>query len=100
MKLFMQKRFCFYITKILNICFIGIILVLLSNHHMYAQESSSSSSSSGSVNTDLENRIKEYERKLTDLKQQKNTLSSQIQEMDTQVYIKTLTIQKTEQTIT
>ncbi|PJA18725.1 MAG: hypothetical protein COX62_08285, partial [Deltaproteobacteria bacterium CG_4_10_14_0_2_um_filter_43_8] len=37
--------------------------------------------------------------KLSGIRQQKNTLSSQIQEMDTQIYIKALTIQKTEQKI-
>jgi len=66
---------------------------------LHAQESSSSSSSSSS-NNDLENKIREYEKKLGDLRQQKNTLASQIQEMDTQIFIKTLTIQKTEQKIT
>lgn len=62
--------------------------------------SSSSSSSNSSAANDLENKIKEYEQKLTDIRQQKNTLSSQIQEMDTQIFLKTLTIQQTEQKIT
>lgn len=50
-------------------------------------------------NTDLENKIKEYEQKLVELRQQKNSLSSQIQEMDTQIYLTGLTIQRSEQKI-
>ncbi|PIX68400.1 hypothetical protein COZ40_03420, partial [Candidatus Roizmanbacteria bacterium CG_4_10_14_3_um_filter_39_13] len=40
--------------------------------------------------------IKEYEKKLVDIRQQKNTLSTQIQEMDTQMYLTGLTIQRSE----
>lgn len=49
--------------------------------------------------TELEKKIKEYEQKLVDIRQQKNTLSSQIQEMDTQIYLTGLTIQRSEQKI-
>ena len=51
-------------------------------------------------NDDKNIEISCLQNKLADLGKQKNTLSSQIQEMDTQVYIKTLTIQQTEQKIT
>ena len=50
-------------------------------------------------NTEIENKIKEYEQKLTDIRQQKKSLSSQIQEMDTQIYLTGLTIQRSEQKI-
>jgi len=50
-------------------------------------------------NTEIENKIKEYEQKLVDIRQQKKTLSSQIQEMDTQIYLTGLTIQRSEQKI-
>lgn len=50
-------------------------------------------------NTDIENKIKEYEQKLVEIRQQKNTLSSQIQGMDTQIYLTGLTIQRSEQKI-
>lgn len=50
-------------------------------------------------NTDIENKIKEYEQKLVGIRQQKNTLSTQIQEMDTQMYLTGLTIQRSEQKI-
>lgn len=63
-------------------------------------DDSSSSASSSSAASDLEGKIKEYEQKLADIRQQKNTLSSQIQEMDTQIFLKTLNIQQTEQKIT
>ncbi len=44
----------------------------------------------------VEDKIKEYQQKLTDIRQQKNTLSTQIQEMDTQMYLTGLTIQRSE----
>lgn len=55
---------------------------------------------SGCANSDKNKEIACLEERISQLRQQKNTLSSQIQEMDAQVYIKTLTIQKTEQKIT
>lgn len=55
---------------------------------------------SGCANSDKSKEIACLEERISQLRQQKNTLSSQIQEMDAQVYIKTLTIQKTEQKIT
>lgn len=42
---------------------------------------------------------KEYEEKLTTLRNQKNTLSAQIQYMDTQIYLTTIKIQETEHKI-
>ena len=53
----------------------------------------------GADDTDIENKIKEYQQKLTDIRQQKNTLSTQIEEMDTQMYLTGLSIQKTEQKV-
>jgi len=50
-----------------------------------------------SVGADTAELIKEYEKKLVDIRQQKNTLSTQIQEMDTQMYLTGLTIQRSEQ---
>ena len=49
--------------------------------------------------SDIKKRIREYEEKLQQLKQQKNTLYSQIQYMDTQIYLTALQIQETEQKI-
>ena len=49
-----------------------------------------------SVGADTAELIKEYEKKLVDIRQQKNTLSTQIQEMDTQMYLTGLTIQRSE----
>jgi len=43
--------------------------------------------------------IEEYQKKLTDLRQQKSSLSSQIQYMDTQIYLTTLQTQETERKI-
>ncbi len=50
-------------------------------------------------NAEIEKKIEEYKQKLVEIRQQKNTLSSQIQEMDTQIYITGLTIQRSEQKI-
>lgn len=50
-------------------------------------------------NADLENKIKEYQQKLTEIRNQKNTLGTQIQEMDTKIYLTGLTIQQTEKKI-
>ena len=49
--------------------------------------------------SDLEKQISEYQTKLQQLKQQKNTLSSQIEYMDTQIYLTALQINQTEQKI-
>lgn len=51
------------------------------------------------VGADTAALIKEYEQKLVAIRQQKNTLSSQIQEMDTQMYLTGLNIQRSEQKI-
>jgi len=39
----------------------------------------------GAQDSTIENKIQEYQQKLTDIRQQKNTLSNQIQQMDTQI---------------
>lgn len=57
----------------------------------YAQSCSSES--------DCQRLIKEYESKLGSLREQKNTLASQVQFFDTQIYLATLRIQDTEQKI-
>lgn len=48
---------------------------------------------------DIEKKIIEYQNKLSELGQQKNTLSSQIQYMDTQIYLTNLRIQDSERKI-
>lgn len=74
--------------------FISIfILTGLFHGNTIAQETSSQ------PNSEIENQIKEYEKKLTDLRQQKNTLASQIQTMDTQIYLTGLKIQESERQI-
>jgi len=47
----------------------------------------------------LNTQIEEYQQKLTELGQQRNTLSSQIQQMDTQWSLAELQIQRSEQKI-
>ncbi|PIS15839.1 hypothetical protein COT62_01550 [Candidatus Roizmanbacteria bacterium CG09_land_8_20_14_0_10_41_9] len=49
--------------------------------------------------SDLEKKIQEYQAKLNELRQQKSTLSSEIEYMDTQIYLTTLRIQETEDKI-
>jgi len=49
--------------------------------------------------SDLQKKIEEYSNKLVEIRQQKNTLSSQIQYMDTQIYLTQLRIQETETNI-
>lgn len=48
---------------------------------------------------DCQRLIKEYESKIGSLREQKNTLASQVQFFDTQIYLATLRIQDTEQKI-
>src|SRR3989344_2334446 len=48
---------------------------------------------------ELQKKIDEYTQKISGLQDQKNTLSSQIRYMDTQIVLATLQIQKTEETI-
>lgn len=50
--------------------------------------------------TDCKKLISEYEQKLVGIRDQKNTLSSQIEFADTQIYLTTLRIQDTERKIT
>lgn len=63
------------------------ILSFIITHPLYSQQ------------TEIEQKIKEYENKLIEIRQQKNTLSSQIQYMDTQIYLTGLKIQQTEEKI-
>ncbi|MDO8497070.1 MAG: hypothetical protein Q7S61_00805 [bacterium] len=49
--------------------------------------------------TALQKQIADYQQKLIEIRQEKNTLSSQIQYMDTQIYLTGLRIQDTEATI-
>lgn len=49
-----------------------------------------------SSNDECKNLIKEYEQKLSDTRVKKNTLSSEIQFMDTQIYLNQLRVQNTE----
>lgn len=49
--------------------------------------------------SDCQKLIKEYESKLGSLREQKNTLGSQVQFFDTQIYLTTLRVQDTEQKI-
>lgn len=60
----------------------------------FAQETSSNGQDG-----DLSNKIREYQQKLDELRRQKNTLSSQIQYMDTQIYLTGLKIKETENKI-
>ena len=69
-----------------------ISLLFSSSYFILADESSSKKS-------DLEEKIKEYEAELSRLGEQKGTLSSEIQYMDTQMYLTELKIQETEQNI-
>ncbi|MBI1862757.1 hypothetical protein HYS00_01415 [Candidatus Microgenomates bacterium] len=71
--------------------FTVIGLIIISQHTSYAQTCSSES--------DCQKLIKEYESKLGSLREQKNTLASQVQFFDTQIYLATLRIQDTEQKI-
>lgn len=84
----MRKRIVFFFLLML---FFGLFLT----PRLFAQSDLSNCS-----NSDKNKEIACLEERISQLRQQKNTLSSQIQEMDAQVYIKTLTIQKTEQKIT
>ncbi len=84
----MSKRtVLFFLTMI----FVGLFFT----PRLFAQDGLSNCS-----NSDKNKEIACLEERISQLRQKKNTLSSQIQEMDAQVYIKTLTIQKTEQKIT
>lgn len=84
----MRKRIIFFFLLTLSI---GLFFT----PRLFAQDGLSNCS-----NSDKNKEIACLEERISQLRQQKNTLSSQIQEMDAQVYIKTLTIQKTEQKIT
>lgn len=55
--------------------------------------------SAQSSDTDWKKKEEEYKQKLVELGQQKNTLSTQIEEMDTQMYLTGLNIQRSEQKV-
>lgn len=78
-------------TKVKQIILLFIVAVLLFATRASAQNCNSES--------ECQNLIKEYEQKLSGIRTQKNTLSSQIQFFDTQIYLATLRIQDTEQKI-
>lgn len=84
----MQKR---YITLFILISF----LFLLTPISLLAEDVTSQCTSSN-----VNEKIACLEKKRDETHQKGNTLSSLIQEMDAQIYIKTLTIQQTEQKIT
>jgi len=83
-----MKRCCYILGTILFFCFI------LSFNYLQAQVPTSQ------PDPEIVKKIKEYEQKLTELGQQKNTLASQIQTMDTQIYLTGLKIQDSEHQIT
>jgi len=93
----MKRAFLFFCLATLAV---SAFAIPLSAQQSSSSTSTSSVSSSSSVNEELEKRIADLQKKLDEARQQKNTLSSQIQEMDAQIYLKTLTIQQTEQKIT
>jgi peptidoglycan hydrolase CwlO-like protein len=66
-------------------------LISFTSHVTLAQSCSSEA--------DCQRLIKDYESKLGSLREQKNTLASQVQFFDTQIYLATLRIQDTEQKI-
>jgi len=57
------------------------------------------SSSADAQKSELQQKIAEYEKKLTEVRAQKNTLAAQIDYMDTQMYIAQLRMDETEQKI-
>jgi len=70
-----------------SVIFFFLLAILIVTTLTYAQSN------------DLANKIKEYEQKLVDIRNQKNTLSSQIQQMDTQIALTELQVQRSEQKI-
>lgn len=74
--------------------FIFLFCFLFSLGYSYAQTPTSQ------PDPNIVKKIKEYEAKLTELGQQKNTLASQIQTMDTQIYLTGLKIKDSEHQIT
>ncbi|PIY71609.1 hypothetical protein COY87_05265 [Candidatus Roizmanbacteria bacterium CG_4_10_14_0_8_um_filter_33_9] len=82
-----MKRYYFIFVTIL-------ICLLFSFQYTLAQDSTSKS------DTEIKNKISEYEKKLEEIGRQKNTLASQIQTMDTQIYLTGLKIQDSEHQIT
>ena len=75
------------LRKIISIIFILIFFFL--SYSVFAQQNAG----------EVAKKIEEYQRKLTDLAQQRNTLSSEIQYMTLQINLTTLKIQETEEKI-
>jgi peptidoglycan hydrolase CwlO-like protein len=70
----------------------------LSSSYLYAQESEVQDSATNRRG-ELQKQIQEYESKLADVRSQKNTLSAQINYMDTQIALASLRMEQTEQKI-
>ena len=84
--------------KKIGICiliFAIVILPLFYTSSLHAEDTNDDSQKAA-----LEQQIKEYEAKLTEIRNEKNTLASQIEYMDTQIYITGLRIKETEDKIT
>lgn len=90
----MKQRFTICISFL--IC-IGIISFF--SPYLLAQTPSVTETPSTSNTSDLESKIQEYEKKLEEVRAQKNTLSAQIDYMDTQMYLTQLRMDDTEQKI-
>jgi len=73
---------------------IALMVFVMLNSFILAQDSTTDDRKN-----EIGKKIQEYEIKLAELKQQKNTLSAQIQYMDTQIYLTALKIQETEEKI-
>ncbi|MCA9372297.1 C39 family peptidase [Candidatus Woesebacteria bacterium] len=84
--------------KKIGICiliFAIVILPLFYTSSLHAEDTNDDQQKAA-----LEQQIKEYEAKLTEIRNEKNTLASQIEYMDTQIYITGLRIKETEDKIT
>jgi peptidoglycan hydrolase CwlO-like protein len=81
------------IKKLVIIVLVVLALTGVSTTILFAQENSIEKKN------DLEKQIKEYEEKISNLRNEKNTLSSQIEYMDTQIYLTKLKTQETSQKI-
>lgn len=77
--------------RILTILIFPLLLVIASSIFSYAQSCGNEA--------DCKKLISEYEQKLVGIRDQKNTLSSQIEFADTQIYLTTLRIQDAERKI-
>jgi len=94
----MKKAISLFILLLI----VGIITSLRSPY-LSAQTPDASNAETTSTDdaqkSELQNKIAEYEKKLTEVRAQKNTLAAQIDYMDTQMYIAQLRMDETEQKI-